>query len=220
MRHSHVNFIFWNQQLDTQNDLVWANQFYQNPKLHPSTLNSKLSSNQKSYLHKPLEMSTRRINIVALLFIQGNVECCNSAKSNEAKTKGKIVFHILWFTIWIQGLLITGGDGEASRSVEIFSLNNRDLQCELEPDLPDIRTDHTQNGFIICGGYNSCLTLAGDGQWNVSHQLKYKRYQHSSWDTPDGGVLLIGGVYSRTTTELLTDDGGSVEKFKLKQRSE
>ena len=119
--------------------------------------------------------------------------------------------------------MITGGDGEASRSVEIFSLNNRDLQCELEPDLPDIRTDHTQNGFIICGGYNtetSCLTLAAGGQWNVSHQLKYKRYQHSSWDTPDGGVLLIGGVYSRTTTELLTDDGGSVEKFKLKQRSE
>ena len=176
-------------------------------------------------------MSTRRINIVALLFILGNVECCNSAKSNEANTKGKIVFHSMWFIFWIQGLLITGGDGEASRSVEIFSLNNRDLQCELEPDLPDIRTDHTQNGFIICGGYNtvspvntggynSCLTLAADGQWNVSHQLKYKRYQHSSWDTPDGGVLLIGGVYSRTTTELLTDDGGSVEKFKLKQRSE
>ena len=58
-----------------------------------------------------------------------------------------------------------------------------------------------------------------DGEWSVSHNLKYKRFAHTSWNTPDGGVLLIGGSFaseSRVTTELLNDEGGSDELFKLK----
>ena len=54
----------------------------------------------------------------------------------------------------------------------------------------------------------------------MSHNLKYWRYAHTSWDTPDGGVLLIGGKYSKNTTELLNDGGGSDELFKLKHDSE
>ena len=56
------------------------------------------------------------------------------------------------------------------------------------------------------------------GQWRVSHNLKYKRVDHTSWDTPDGGVLLVGG--GNDTTELLNDEGGSDELFKLKHDSE
>ena len=57
------------------------------------------------------------------------------------------------------------------------------------------------------------------GQWRVSHNLKYERRDHTSWDTPDGGVLLVGGYYSPDTTELLNDEGGSDELFKLKHDS-
>ena len=63
-----------------------------------------------------------------------------------------------------------------------------------------------------------CLTLSR-GQWRLSHNLKYKRSAHTSWDTPDGGVLLVGGGYSNDTTELLNDKGGSDELFKLKHDS-
>ena len=49
----------------------------------------------------------------------------------------------------------------------------------------------------------------------MSHNLKYWRYAHTSWDTPDGGVLLIGGKYSKNTTELLNDNRGSQEMFNL-----
>ena len=83
-----------------------------------------------------------------------------------------------------------------------------------------------QNGRILCGGGGSlsnkltCLTLS-NGEWSVSHNnLKYSRTAHNSWDTPDGGVLLIGGRFSKDTTELLNDGGGSDELFKLKHDSE
>ena len=58
-----------------------------------------------------------------------------------------------------------------------------------------------------------------NGEWSVSHNLKYNRYGHTSWDTPDGGVLLVGGRQSKDTTELLNDEGGSDELFKLKHDS-
>ena len=76
----------------------------------------------------------------------------------------------------------------------------------------------------MCGGGNldsagkSCLKLSS-GEWRVSHNLKYLRRGHSSWETPDGGVLLVGGVSSRDTTELLNDEGGSDELFTLKYDS-
>ena len=57
------------------------------------------------------------------------------------------------------------------------------------------------------------------GQWRVSHNLKYERSGHTSWDTPDGGVLLVGGENSPDTTELLNDEGGSDELFTLKYDS-
>ena len=53
----------------------------------------------------------------------------------------------------------------------------------------------------------------------MSHDLTYERHRHTSWDTPDGGVLLVGGYYSPDTTELLNDEGGSDELFKLKHDS-
>ena len=75
----------------------------------------------------------------------------------------------------------------------------------------------------MCGGnsnINTCILLS-DGNWNVSHHLLYPRYSHKSWVRPDGAVLLIGGedFSSMTTTEVLTEDGGSARSFNLIHRS-
>ena len=61
-----------------------------------------------------------------------------------------------------------------------------------------------------------CMRLI-DGNWNQSNTLKHGRYHHSSW-TSSMGIVLMGGCGSSdsgTTTELLTDDGQSVELFSL-----
>ena len=54
-----------------------------------------------------------------------------------------------------------------------------------------------------------------DGEWIQSNTLKQHRYYHTSWTSPMG-IVLMGGQTSGTTTELLTDDGQSVELFSLK----
>ena len=41
------------------------------------------------------------------------------------------------------------------------------------------------------------------------------RYRHSSWDSPSG-LILLGGGYSRRTTEKIQQDGGSSYSFELK----
>ena len=86
--------------------------------------------------------------------------------------------------------------------------------------------------MFACGGGiiwswdspKSCLSLK-NGVWNVSHNLLYERSFHTSWDTPDGGVMLIGGIgYGKPIvykTELIYSDVKipSKEMFDLKYRS-
>ena len=124
-------------------------------------------------------------------------------------------------------IIITGGGSSSSssyRSVEILR-ENGSYWCSL-PDLPDDRHYHTQSGLITCGGrysdtWESCLSFT-DGQWNVSHQLQYNRYRHSSWMSQHG-VVIMGGQYygvSWTNTEILTDNGGSTPAFTLKYNTQ
>ena len=79
-----------------------------------------------------------------------------------------------------------------------------------------------QNGNLICGGNDgdadvTCVTWT-NGSWSVSHHLIYGRYDHTSWET-DEGVLLIGGQGSSTTTEMVTWEGTTEERFTLKYES-
>ena len=115
-------------------------------------------------------------------------------------------------------IIISGGVG-AWRSVEILR-DNGSYWCAL-PGLPDDRLDHSQSGLMACGGgddtMTSCVTFS-DGLWIVSHHpLQNYIKEHSSWMSPHG-VVLMGGVYSdsQATTEILTDDGGSIPGFALK----
>ena len=115
--------------------------------------------------------------------------------------------------------------------------------CQL-PDLPgDPRYAHTMEEMTVCGGgYNdstttSCLTLI-DGAWqttttlleqrsyseiiNMTHDTHYLfasliltiRRDHSSWASPSGAMLL-GGLYSKNTSERIQEDGTSVSGFPL-----
>ena len=119
-------------------------------------------------------------------------------------------------------ILITGGWDSYTdlTSVEVFSPSGARLPCSVAP-LPASRQDHTQDGAVACGGwdgntatYTSCVTLTGEG-WQESHQLQEKRDDHSSWRSP-AGLLLMGGAYSYTSTEILSaTDSSSTSSFTL-----
>ena len=123
-------------------------------------------------------------------------------------------------------ILITGGlDGkalEALSSVEVFDPSNPSLNCTL-PSLSVERFHHAASGLTVCGHFwdeQSCETL-DEHQWTVSHQLEQKRKSHVMWQSPNKGVLLMGGEYGENTVETLQDDGNSVmQQWKLKDRTE
>ena len=125
------------------------------------------------------------------------------------------------------GLLITGGylgyDEGSSTSVEVFRVSTGQW-CAL-PSLPDHRRDHTSHALTVCGGYENwyehtetnCISFSS-GKWNISHTLVEERVLHLSWEREEGQILLLGGSYNPTTTELLTvesdqgEPGFSLEK--------
>ena len=86
--------------------------------------------------------------------------------------------------------------------------------------MPDDRYAHTQSGLVACGGYGSytsCLSFSS-GEWRTSHELYYSRYEHSSWMSQQG-LVLMGGVGHENTAELVTvesDVGNFVVPFILK----
>ena len=122
-----------------------------------------------------------------------------------------------------EGMLITGGWNNVRgtiylKSVEAYNPYINKI-CKL-PDLPYAVRDHSLCGGLLCGGYNSrhrrsCLKLGPWGFVKATVSLKQKRRQHLCWNWPRG-VLLLGGRYSPSTTELVSYDGStSVSKFDL-----
>ena len=100
-----------------------------------------------------------------------------------------------------EGILLTGGDG-ADTSVEVI-LSDSSI-CSLPP-LPDGRRLHSQSGLTVCGGESSSQTCSSfrNGEWTISHNLIEERIRHVSWSSPSG-IILLGGLKSEWTTELLT----------------
>ena len=103
--------------------------------------------------------------------------------------------------------------GKDLSSVEVYHPGTN-TSCTL-PSLPEKINGHTQDGFTQCGGegsLQSCYTL-----WTKTNSLSEKREGHSSWRREDGKILLIGGDYNKTTTELVSDSSGvSTPGFTLK----
>ena len=114
--------------------------------------------------------------------------------------------------IVLELIIVTGGTG-AKTSVELLFPNGTRL-CSL-PDLLVGRHYPSQTGLVTCGSSEAatCETFK-EGSWVETHTLSQRRHQHSAWASPQG-VVIIGGDYSTTTTELLTDDGNTTPGFTL-----
>ena len=86
------------------------------------------------------------------------------------------------------------------------------------------REGHTQSGLIACGAYGDsfedrrCINFQSGSWVTLTDKLVHERWDHSSWTTPDGGILLIGGgsKYSENNTEIVYQNGSSISSFDLK----
>ena len=117
---------------------------------------------------------------------------------------------------------MTGGDG-TSTSAELISTNGSSI-CEL-PTMQLSKNYHTQSGLTACGGWGSdtrrnCIKFEAGPWTTLTDNLVERREDHSSWVSPDGDILLIGGDYSLTTTEIVYQNGTSIRSFDLKHRTE
>ena len=97
--------------------------------------------------------------------------------------------------------------------------------CSL-PELPEERFYHTQDGAWACGGdgYSESCSQWSNGSWTRSYRpiassVSEERGYHVSWATASG-VYLMGGQYSKETSELVKEDGTVEEGFKLKYKTE
>ena len=121
--------------------------------------------------------------------------------------------------------MVSGGKGNGGVVLDSVELLNMDgtWNCPM-PTLPQPRYGHTQTGPVTCGGKEepartSCLTFtSGGSDWVKTHNLTGKgRWEHSSWASPRG-VMLMGGYSSGTTTDILTEDGDTIPGFTLDYR--
>ena len=115
-------------------------------------------------------------------------------------------------------VLITGGYG-ADQSVEIYH-SDRESPCVLQ-DLPDRRYRHSQDGSLMCGGWDaprSCRRWNNDtGVWDlVTESLTKKRWDHISWTPADGSVTYLMGGYSSDNTSDVIDNGSVSASFPLR----
>jgi len=121
----------------------------------------------------------------------------------------------------VPGVIITGGDPFSSVGVKVEVFNMKtNKTCEL-PDLPGgVRVCHSQCGHLLCGGgyypsstQRSCLILnplTGDFT-PTSVTLRERRVNHLCWDVEgeNGPTLLMGGISSPRSTELVSSNGSS-----------
>ena len=88
--------------------------------------------------------------------------------------------------------------------------------------MPQLKQAHTQSGLTACGGYLSnindalsCLKFVAGSWTTLTDSLLYPRFDHSSWVTINGDIVLIGGFQSPKTTEIVFQNGDSFRSFDL-----
>ena len=126
---------------------------------------------------------------------------------------------------YIIAILITGGwgvDVDSLKSAEIYRPSHN-TSCSL-PELPEMRQRHTQDGPWACGAYTyngteSTCDKWSQGSWTrQSLSLREVRVDHVSWAT-ESGLYLMGGIYSRNTSELVKEDGSVEWGFELQYKT-
>ena len=106
----------------------------------------------------------------------------------------------------------------AYNSAEIYH-PDRDSACVL-PDLPDELVGHTQDGSLMCGGWNtrrSCRRWNPEtGAWDlVTESLTGERAGHISWTPADGSVTYLMGGYTPETYDVIDQENGVITSHPL-----
>ena len=128
--------------------------------------------------------------------------------------------------IIILGVIVSGGyNGGAVASTEVFlpSSSGSGSTCSLQ-SMPSPRYGHTldqldDGSVLACGGMISdtqktCDKFDGTS-WSQHSTLQYGRWSHTSL-AGQHGLLLMGGYYSKATTELVGGD----QQYNLQQDTE
>jgi len=119
------------------------------------------------------------------------------------------------------GFIITGGEnsyertygarGRVTEKAEVFNpLSGR--SCPL-PDLSKGIKNHSHCGNLLCN-LQSCLKMNPTGSFSpASVSLLQERMAHICWSLPggEGEVMLMGGLSSPTTTEIVSADSSSTK---------
>ena len=120
-------------------------------------------------------------------------------------------------------LLVTGGNGDFTYNFPELLSTNGSFICELAVMSYSKRMYHSQDGQTVCGGFRrggfsrNCIKFQSGSWTNLTENLLFERHFHSSWETPNGDVLLIGGIGSPNTTEIVSlENGTSKRSFDLK----
>ena len=143
------------------------------------------------------------VSFIILIQILGNQMFVSTKYEQTQNSTGKYLFFLGLQLKLYSGIIITGGDFgrsplELARSVELHQ-EDGSFVCML-PLLSLPRVGHGQSGQTACGGLGflvpilptyTCETFS-EGKWSVSHQLKFQREKHSTWQSPEG-VVLLGG---------------------------
>ena len=116
---------------------------------------------------------------------------------------------------------MTGGNGDFTYNFPELLSTNGTFICELTEISQSKRFFHSQSGQTVCGGWGSdsrnCKKFQSGSWTTLTENLLFERNFHSSWETPSGDVLLIGGVGSPNTTEIVSlENGTSKRSFDLK----
>jgi len=114
-------------------------------------------------------------------------------------------------------ILLTGGESfdEEEVPVEVLDTNGSFI-CNL-PQLSPYNYGHTQSGLTACGFMVPNCVKFVSGEWKtVIENTLYPRESHSSWMNPEGGIHLIGGDDTSSTTEIVYENGTNIRSFDLK----
>ena len=108
-------------------------------------------------------------------------------------------------------------------STEVF-LPATSTSCLVSGSLVTGRYSHTLDNLLACGGREddgygatTCEEFSpAAGTWaRTNHTLQEERQGHVSW-TMEEGTVLMGGVDSMTTSEIVKDDGTTERSFDMK----
>ena len=110
-------------------------------------------------------------------------------------------------------IVVTGGGNQhfSLNSAEALNIDGTRL-CNL-PDLPTPRRQYSMSGGMICGGFENSTTREScikfdKGKWEAfPWKLQEERGQHVSWTRSDGLTRLLGGHFSPTTSEMVSETG-------------